>query len=84
MALQKHIAEQEAKIERLNVYSNDMLMLLSPKNARAEAITAFAERLKKCLYEKPSVYTQQRYIVNSLIDQIAKETRHTERGGEEG
>ena len=40
---------------------------------RAESIKEFAERLKKRLYGKPSLFTQQRYIVNDEIDNLAKE-----------
>lgn len=40
---------------------------------RAESIKEFAERLKKRLYGKPSLFTQQRYIVDDEIDNLVKE-----------
>jgi hypothetical protein len=42
---------------------------------QSEVIDEFAERLKKRLYDKPSIFTQQRYIVNDEIDNLVEEMK---------
>lgn len=42
---------------------------------QSAAIDEFAERLKKRLYDKPSIFTQQRYIVNDEIDKLVEEMK---------
>jgi hypothetical protein len=68
----KRYEEAQAEIERLNVYANDLLMLLSPKNERAEAITEFVDRLKNIVVSKYE-YTDLR--VFKEIDNLAKKMK---------
>jgi hypothetical protein len=42
---------------------------------QSEVIDEFAERLKKRLYDKSSIFTQQRYIVNDEIDNLVEEMK---------
>ncbi len=47
------------------------------KNERAQIkdIKVFVKRLKKRLYVNPTIFTQQRYIVNSEIDDLVEEIK---------
>ena len=49
------------------------LIRLRVAELKTEAIKEFAERLKNCLYNTPSLFTQQRYIVNSEVDTLVEE-----------
>ena len=60
---------QKAEIERLRKY----YFAHAYDECHNEAIKEFAERLKKRLYDKPSIFTQQRYIVDDEIDNLVKE-----------
>jgi hypothetical protein len=44
-------------------------------NNTNNVIDEFAERLKKRLYNKPSIFTQQRYIVVDEIDSLVEEMK---------
>jgi hypothetical protein len=48
------------------------------KNGYEAGVREFAERLKICLYDKPSLFTQQRYIVNSEVDTLVEEMTEDE------
>ena len=37
---------------------------------QSDIIDEFAERLKKCLYDNPTIFTQQRYIVVDEINNL--------------
>lgn len=43
------------------------------RQTRADTVKKMQEKLKKRLYDNPCLFTQQRYIVDADIDQIAKE-----------
>ena len=51
----------------------ELIRQLQLKEAKAEAIKEFAEKLEKRLYDKPSIFTQQRYIVDDEINHLVKE-----------
>ena len=44
-------------------------------NNTNKVIDEFAERLKKRLYDKPTIFTQQRYIVVDEIDSLVEEMK---------
>ena len=57
--------------KRVNIFER----LEAFERGRLKGIKEFAERLKKRLYEKPTIFTQQRYIVNSEIDNLVEEMK---------
>ena len=68
----KKLSEENERLKAENE------MLLNIKNLNidkviADTVRKMQERVKKCLSDKPSLFTQQRYIVVDVIDQIAKE-----------
>lgn len=68
------INRQRAEIERLDKEVDRLSQCVLYHDGQiADAVKDFAERLKTCLYDKPSIFTQQRYIVNDEIDKLVKE-----------
>ena len=81
--------EKDAEIERLNkevdrlsqvVLYHDAFANDAIADARAEAITEFAERLGKWFSHDPAFLGVEKRLVLDVVDQIAKEMKGEENG----
>lgn len=88
MSKEKQIEEMaKVIVRRSKAFRNQDVAFMTTATKTAESlynagyrrqsavIDEFAERVKKYLYEKPSIFTQQRYIVVAEIDKLVEEMK---------
>jgi hypothetical protein len=83
VALIKELTEENERLRKHNavlIEDNHILSSECIPMAKADTVRKMQERLEKCLSDNPSLFTQQRYIVVDVIDQIAKEMLEGENG----
>ena len=76
----RYLEGEIVRLQSMNQAKLDTIHDLSTRleTAKTEAIKEFADKLKICLYNTPSLFTQQRYIVKSEVDTLAEEMTEDE------